>query len=416
MPLFDYKGISGSDNKYAEGSINAINEDEASFKLREQKIIITSLSLSKGQKINKVKESSTSISFFSSGKIKSKEIALFTKKLSTMIRAGLQVLDALQMTYEQMKNKKLKNIINEILTDLQGGVDLSGCFSKHSKTFDNIYVNMIRAGEASGKLDIFLDKLVMILEKREKIRSQIKSALMYPIILLTVAISVTTAMLIFVVPQFVGIYQGMGATLPKPTLIIISMSNFISGYGGLLTLITFILIFFLNGFLMRTRKKYKEIMDKLILKLPLFGNIIIQSTVARVALIKANLFSAGVNVLEIIDIAMSSTTNTVFVTSLNNVKKRVFSGEDMSTAYKKEVIFPSTFHQLIAVGEKTGNQEEMFIAISNYYEEEFDTVVKNLSTMIEPIAIVFIGGIIGGLLVAMYSPMLNMGSAMSGSM
>ena len=417
MPLFDYKGISGSDNKYAEGSINAINEDEASFKLREKKIIITSLNLSKGQKKNKEKENSTSsISFFSSGKIKSKEIALFTKKLSTMIRAGLQVLDALQMTYEQMKNKKLKSIINEILTDLQGGIDLSGCFSKHPKTFDNIFVNMIRAGEASGKLDIFLDKLVWILEKREKIRSQIKSALMYPIILLTVAISVTTAMLIFVVPQFVGIYQGMGATLPKPTLIIIGISNFISGYGGLFTLITIFLIFFLNGFLMKTQKRYKKIMDRIILKLPLFGNIIIQSTVARVALIKANLFSAGVNVLEIIDIAMSSTTNTVFVTALNNVKKRVFSGEDMSTAYKKEVIFPSTFHQLIAVGEKTGNQEEMFIAISNYYEEEFDSVVKNLSTMIEPIAIVFIGGIIGGLLVAMYSPMLNMGSAMSGSM
>ena len=415
MPLFDYKGISGDENKYAEGSIDAINEDEAAFKLREKKIIITSLNLSKGQKKEK-KDSKSSSSFGGFGKIKSKEIALFTKKLSTMIRAGLQVLDALKMTDDQMTNKKLKSITNEILNDLQGGIDLSGCFAKHPKVFDNIYVNMIRAGEASGKLDIFLDKLVMILEKREKIRSQIKSALMYPIILLTVAISVTTGMLIFVVPQFVGIYQGMGAVLPKPTLIIISMSNFVGGYGGLFTLISIVLIFFLNGLFMKTRKGYKKSMDKIILKLPLFGNIIIQSTVARVALIKANLFSAGVNVLEIIDIAMSSTSNTVFITSLDNVKKRVFSGEDMSTAYKREVVFPSTFHQLIAVGEKTGNQEEMFIAISNYYEEEFDAVVKNISTMIEPIAIVFIGGIIGGLLVAMYSPMLNMGAAMSGSM
>ena len=415
MPLFDYKGISSDDNKYAEGSIDAINEDEAAFKLREKKVIITSLSLSKGQKKEK-KDSKSSLSFGGFGKIKSKEIALFTKKLSTMIRAGLQVLDALQMTHEQVTNKKLKSIMNEILNDLQGGIDLSGCFSKHPKVFDNIYVNMIRAGEASGKLDIFLDKLVMILEKREKIRSQIKSALMYPIILLTVAMSVTTGMLIFVVPQFVGIYQGMGAELPKPTLIIISMSNFIGGYGGLFTLISIVIIFFLHGLFMKTRKGYKRSMDKITLKLPLFGNIIIQSTVARVALIKANLFSAGVNVLEIIDIAMSSTTNTVFITSLDNVKKRVFSGEDMSTAYKKEIIFPSTFHQLIAVGEKTGNQEEMFIAISNYYEEEFDSVVQNISTMIEPIAIVFIGGIIGGLLLAMYSPMLNMGAAMSGSM
>ena len=415
MPLFDYKGISGDENKYAEGSIDAINEDEAAFKLREKKIIITSSNISKGQKKEKI-DSKSSLSFSGFGRIKTKEIALCTKKLSTMIRAGLQVLEALQMTYEQMSNKKLKVIINEILNELQGGVDLSGCFSKHPKVFDNIYVNMIRAGEASGKLDIFLDKLVMILEKREKIRSQIKSAMMYPIILLTVAISVTTGMLIFVVPQFVDIYQGMGAELPKPTLIIISISNFVSGYGGLFTLISIVVIFFLHGLFMKTRKAYKKSMDKITLKLPLFGNIIIQSTVARVALIKANLFSAGVNVLEIIDIAMSSTSNTVFITSLDNVKKRVFSGEDMSTAYKREVVFPSTFHQLIAVGEKTGNQEEMFIAISNYYEEEFDEVVKNISTMIEPIAIVFIGGIIGALLVAMYSPMLNMGAAMSGSM
>ena len=416
MPLFDYKGISGDENKYAEGSIDAINEDEAAFKLREKKVIITSLILSKGQKKEKKDSKSTFLSFGGFGKIKSKEIALFTKKLSTMIRAGLQVLDALQMTSEQVANKKLKLITNEILNDLQGGVDLSGCFSKHPKVFDNIYVNMIRAGEASGKLDIFLDKLVMILEKREKIKSQIKSAMMYPIILLTVAISVTTGMLIFVVPQFVGIYSGMGAELPKPTLIIISVSNFVGGYGGLFTLISIVLIFFLNGLFMKTRKGYKRSMDKIILKLPLFGNIIIQATVARVALIKANLFSAGVNVLEIIDIAMSSTGNTVFISSLDNVKKRVFSGEDMSTAYKKEIIFPSTFNQLIAVGEKTGNQEEMFIAISKYYEEEFDAVVKNISTMIEPIAIVFIGGIIGALLVAMYAPMLNMGAAMSGNM
>ena len=409
MPLFDYKGISSDDNKYAEGSIDAINEDEAAFKLREKKVIITSLSLSKGQKKEK-KDSKSSLSFGGFGKIKSKEIALFTKKLSTMIRAGLQVLDALQMTSEQVSNKKLKLITNEILKDLQGGIDLSGCFSKYPKVFDNIYVNMIKAGEASGKLDIFLDKLVLILEKREKIKSQIKSAMMYPIILLTVAISVTTAMLIFVVPQFASIYEGMGAELPKSTLIVVSISNFIGGYGGLFTLISIAVIFFLHGLFMKTRIGYKRSMDKLILKSPLFGNILIQSTVARIALIKANLFSAGVNVLEIIDIATSSTTNTVFISSLENVKKRVFSGEDMSSAYKKEIIFPSTFHQLIAVGEKTGNQEEMFVAISNYYEEEFDAVVKNISTMIEPLAIVFIGGIIGALLVAMYAPMLTMGT------
>ena len=413
MTLYDYKGITSEENKYAEGSIEAINEDEAAFKLKEKKVIITSLSISKGQK-KTPKDKKTSAGLFGGGRVKEKEIVIFSKKLSTMVKAGLQVLDALKMTNEQVSNKKLKIIIEEILTDLQGGNDLSTCFAKHPKIFDNIYVNMIKAGEASGKLDIFLNKLVLILEKRQKIKSQIKSALMYPIILVTVAISITTGMLIFVVPTFAKMYGDMGAELPMATQMIINISNFISGYGGLITLISIISIFLLNSFLIKTRKGYKKSIDKLTLKLPLFGTIISQSTIARIALIKANLFSAGVNVLEIIDIAMSSTNNTIFIAALDNVKKRVFSGEDMSSSYKKEVVFPDTFYQLIAVGEKTGNQEEMFVSISNYYEDEFDGIVKNMSTMIEPIAIVFIGGVIGLLLVAMYSPMLNMGSAMGG--
>ncbi len=413
MTLYDYKGITSEENKYAEGSIEAINEDEAAFKLKEKKIIITSLTISKGQK-KTPKDKKTSAGLFGGGRVKEKEIVIFSKKLSTMVKAGLQVLDALKMTNEQVSNKKLKIIIEEILTDLQGGNDLSTCFAKHPKIFDNIYVNMIKAGEASGKLDIFLNKLVLILEKRQKIKSQIKSALMYPIILVTVAISITTGMLIFVVPTFAKMYGDMGAELPMATQMIISISNFISGYGGLITLISIISIYLLNSFLIKTRKGYKKSIDKLTLKLPLFGTIISQSTIARIALIKANLFSAGVNVLEIIDIAMSSTNNSIFITALDNVKKRVFSGEDMSSSYKKEVVFPDTFYQLIAVGEKTGNQEEMFVSISNYYEDEFDAIVKNMSTMIEPIAIVFIGGVIGLLLVAMYSPMLNMGSAMGG--
>ena len=413
MTLYDYKGITSEENKYAEGSIEAINEDEAAFKLKEKKVIITSLAISKGQK-KTPKDKKTSAGLFGGGRVKEKEIVIFSKKLSTMVKAGLQVLDALKMTNEQVSNKKLKIIIEEILTDLQGGNDLSTCFAKHPKIFDNIYVNMIKAGEASGKLDIFLNKLVLILEKRQKIKSQIKSALMYPIILVTVAISITTGMLIFVVPTFAKMYGDMGAELPVATQMIINISNFISGYGGLITLISIISIYLLNSFLIKTRKGYKKSIDKLTLKLPLFGTIISQSTIARIALIKANLFSAGVNVLEIIDIAMSSTNNTIFIAALDNVKKRVFSGEDMSSSYKKEVVFPDTFYQLIAVGEKTGNQEEMFISISNYYEDEFDGIVKNMSTMIEPIAIVFIGGVIGLLLVAMYSPMLNMGSAMGG--
>jgi type IV pilus assembly protein PilC len=327
-----------------------------------------------------------------------------------MIRAGLPVLDSLKMAKDQVKEKKLKKIINEILNDLQGGTDLSGCFEKHPKVFDNIYINMIKAGQASGKLDIFLDKLVSILEKREKIKSQIKSAMFYPIILISVALLITVFMLMKVVPTFTNMYNSMNVELPKPTQMIIAASNFVGSISGLITLIIFISAFILHGFLMKSVLGYKKTFDRIILKFPLFGNIIIQSTIARIALIKANLFAAGVDVLEILDIAMSTTTNTVFISSLEKVKRGVFSGEDMSKLISKEPVFPITYSQLVAVGEKTGNLEEMFTAISNYYEEEFDNIVKNLSTMLEPIAIVIIGALIGVLLVALYMPIFKAGS------
>ena len=414
MPNFEYKGIAGEGNKYTEGVIAAVNQDEAAFLLREKKIIITSLNISKGQKVSKKKEGGFLSSDFITGKIKPKEIVLFTKKLSTMTRAGLQILDSLKMTSDQVENKKLKKIVNTIVLDLEGGTELSTCFQKHPKVFDNIYINMIKAGLASGKLDIFLEKLVGILEKREKIKSQIKSAMFYPIILISMAILITIFMLIQVVPTFENMYKSMNVELPVPTQMIITASQFVGGLGGLTTLTLIIIIFILNSVLLKSSKGYKKFMDKFILKLPLFGNIILQSTIARIALIKANLFAAGVDVLEILDIAMNSTTNTVFITAIEKVKRGVFSGEDMSKLVEAEKIFPKTYSQLIAVGEKTGNLEEMFTSISNYYEEEFDNVVKNLSTMIEPIAIVIIGALIGILLVAMYLPIFKAGSAVTG--
>jgi|TARA_B100001079_G_C16407093_1_gene514239 type IV pilus assembly protein PilC len=410
MPTFEYKGITGEQNKYTDGIIDAINEDEAAYKLRNQKIIITSLVKTKGQ-VKEKKDSKSIFSFIENfGRIKQKEVVLFSKKISTMIRAGLPVLDSLKMAKDQVKEKKLKKIINEILNDLQGGTDLSGCFEKHPKVFDNIYINMIKAGQASGKLDIFLDKLVSILEKREKIKSQIKSAMFYPIILISVALLITVFMLMKVVPTFTNMYNSMNVELPKPTQMIIAASNFVGSISGLITLIIFISAFILHGFLMKSVLGYKKTFDRIILKFPLFGNIIIQSTIARIALIKANLFAAGVDVLEILDIAMSTTTNTVFISSLEKVKRGVFSGEDMSKLISKEPVFPITYSQLVAVGEKTGNLEEMFTAISNYYEEEFDNIVKNLSTMLEPIAIVIIGALIGVLLVALYMPIFKAGS------
>ena len=413
MPSYEYKGISGEKNTYADGIIEAINEDEAAHRLRQKKIIITSIKLAKGQKIAAKKKSNIEggslLDRLTS--IKPAEVVLFSKKLSTMARAGLPVLDALKMAQDQINDKRLKQIITKVSSDLQGGNDLSTCFSRHPKVFDTIYINMIKAGETSGKLDIFLDKLVSILEKREKIKKDIKGALQYPIIILSIATIVTVFMIWKVVPVFANMYGGMGVELPGPTKFLINANEFISGYGGITSLGVFIFIFVLNSYFYKNNKAYISFMDKFVLKLPLFGNIIIQATVARIALIKANLFAAGVDVLEILDISMASTTNVHFVASLEKVKRGVFSGEDMSKLIAKEDVFPLTYSQLIAVGERTGNLEEMFQQIAGFYEEEFDNVVKNLSAMIEPLSMVIIGGIVGTLLLAMYMPIFNAGSA-----
>ncbi|MBH32025.1 MAG: pilus assembly protein PilC [Gammaproteobacteria bacterium] len=412
MPSFEYKGISGEKNTYADGVIEAVNEDEAAYRLRQKKIIITAIKEVKSRaKKEKSSESSSSLSFldgFSS--IKTKDVVLFTKKLSTMSRAGLPILDSLNMAKDQIDDKKLKVIASNIAQDLQGGTELSGCFNKHPKVFDNIYVNMIKAGESSGKLDIFLDKLVGILEKREKIKSKIKSALMYPTIILSVATLVTVFMIWKVVPVFEKMYGGMGVELPGPTKFLIGANKFITGSGGITTVAILLTLFFTHSYFIKNNTAYKSFMDKFSIRIPLFGNIIIQATIARIALIKANLFAAGVDVLEILDIAKSSTNNTHFVAALEQVKRGVFSGEDMSKLVEKEIIFPPTYSQLIAVGEKTGNLEEMFSSIASYYEEEFDNVVDNLSTMIEPLSMVIIGGIVGTLLIAMYMPIFNAGS------
>ena len=415
MAEFEYKGIFGEKNTYADGVIEAGSEDEAAFLLRKQKIIITSIKLRKGSRIKKQKKDGDKEGGLSSllsgfGSVKTKELALFTKKMATMVRAGLPILDSLKMAEEQVDDKKLKPIIKRICTDLQGGNDLSTCFAKHPKIFDNIYVNMIKAGESSGKLDLFIDKLVSILEKREKIKSQIKSSLMYPIIILTIATLVTIFLLWKVVPVFENMYGGMGVELPAPTRFLIGASEFVSGMGGLITLVIIIVMVVVHRYLFNSSEGYKKRVDGIVLKLPMFGGIIVQATIARIALIKANLFAAGVDVLEILDIAKSSTTNTLYIEALDRVKRGVFSGEDMSKLIAKEPVFPTTYNQLIAVGERTGNLEEMFGSIANYYEEEFDGVVSNLSTMIEPLSMVLIGGIVGTLLIAMYMPIFSAGS------
>ncbi len=410
MLNFEYKGI--SQGKYVEGNIEAINNSEAAHKLKEKKVIITKLVQAKKQK-PLVKKEKTSLTFGTG--VKPKDILVFCKQFSTMLRAGLPVLNTLEMLEKQTTAKGMKKIIETIKKDLESGNALSKCFEKHSKVFDTVVVNLIKAGEASGKLDVFLNKIVTNLEKKEKIKSQIKSAFFYPGVLLTVAVGVTVFMLMNVVPTFVEMYEGMGMgdDLPTPTAVIMAMSEFLRSSGGLilfLSIISFIVIF---KILISKSYGIRKAWHSTILKLPIFGNLMQKSILAKVSIVLGNLNQAGVDLIESIDIAKSTTTNTIVVEALENIKKGVFSGETLTDLFTKEKVFPSTFSQLISVGEQTGSLDDMFGSVATYYEEEFDVAVANLSSLIEPIMIVFMGITIGGLMLAMYAPIFNVGAVIN---
>ena len=279
MLNFEYKGI--SQGKYVEGEIEALNNAEAAHKLKDQKVIITKLKEAKKKKLVSKKEK-TSFSFGTG--IKAQEILIFCKQFATMLRAGLPVLNTLEMLEGQTTRPPMKKVIQTIKKDLESGNALSKCFEKHPKIFDTVVVNLIKAGEASGKIDTFLQKIVVSLEKREKIKSQIKSALFYPGVLFSVAILVTVFMLMNVVPTFVNMYEGMGMgdDLPTPTAVIMSMSEFVRSSGGLFLLI--FIIFFVVCFKYIKSKNYgvKKAWHQIMLKLPVFGNLINKSILAKV--------------------------------------------------------------------------------------------------------------------------------------
>ena len=408
---YSYKGISAG--KYVEGTIDALNQEEASFKLKEQKIIITNLTRTKKKADKKEKKKGGGFSF-GKKKVTPQDVMVFSKQFATMVKAGLPILNVLGMLRDQIEHPQMKEIIEDVRKSLEGGVTLSKCFEKYPKIFDNIYINLIKAGEASGKLDVFLLKLVESLEKREKVKKKIKGALMYPSVMFSVAIIVMVFMLIKVVPVFAKMYEGMGVALPTPTAAIMTASDFMRGTGGLITFLTLAVAFAIFKYTTSKMPNVRYAWHKQVLKLPVFGDMILKSLIARVSLIMGNLSSAGVNLLESIEIAKQVSNNDVVTLALENVKKGVFSGDTLTKLFAKEPVFPPTFSQLVSVGEQTGNLDEMFTSVSRYYEEEFDTAVDNMSSLIEPIMIVFMGTMIGGLMIAMYSPIFNVGAIVGG--
>ncbi len=406
--VYKYKGIQG--NQYTDGKVEALNKDEAAFKLKEDKIIITSLERISGEEIELEDDTGKKVKRIKK-KVPIHEVIVFTKKLETMIRAGLPILETISMIEKQTINPTLKQVITQIHNDVESGTPLSDSFAKHPYVFNNVYINLLRAGESSGKVDLFLSKLVIGMEKNEKIRSSIKGALTYPIVLLVVATAVIVLMMVFVVPVFQDMFKGVPGGLPATTQIVVDISEFMRDPmgGGLSTIVLVVMSISLSA-LVKGSYKIRRNWHKFILKLPLFGELIQKSALSKIAMIQGNLTAAGVPVMEALDISATSNDNIIIKEAMIEVKKGVFSGEPLSVLFEKEPsIFPATFTAMTSVGEKTGNMEEMFESIARYYEEEMDITIAQLTSMLEPIMIVFMGVTIGFILVAMYTPMFQMG-------
>ena len=347
------------------------------------------------------------------GDIPFKDLLVFTKKLATMIRSGLPLVDALTLTEGQSK-ANMKRVAGEILADVNSGLSLSDAMKKQTRHFDNIYRNMVEAGELSGNLDTFLDRLVSMMEREKEIKSGIKSALFYPVTLIVITVGISIFMLTNVVPIFQDLFENLGGVLPALTQTLVNMSEWLLG-GGLFKLFGGIVAFFVgNSLLTRAFPPFARMKARLILKLPLFGDIVMKAAIARMALLMANLFAAGVNIVDTLGVAANSAGNLMYQEAMLRVKYEITGGAPLSVLLEEEPVFPLELSQLIRVGEETGNVEEMLESIAKYYQEEFDSVVNGLSTVIEPLMIVFVGAVVGGLIFAMYLPIFSAGDLVKG--
>ncbi len=414
MPDFEWKGI--RNKQYLSGSVTALTRDEAAHKLKIDGVIITSLVRAQAHaSAAKWRNFDIKTLFRFRRKVNLKHVMLGTKKLATMMRSGLAILPSLAMVRDQTESPALKQAFDQIYHNVESGKNFSEALAMHPEIFDPIYVNMVRAGETSGRLDTFLDKLVANIRKTIRIRKSIKSAMMYPSILLLVAAVVVAIMMVFVVPVFAQMFASIGAQLPAPTMMVLSVSNFVRDpYGGGLLLATLIGGTIIFKQVLRRSLEFRKKWHQLLLKAPLFGELILNSNLAQISMVYGNLSGAGVQVIEALDITAESTRNEVIRESVQTAKRGVFSGEPLSKLLAQVSYFPPTFSQLVSVGEQTGNMTEMLETISSYFEEEFDSSVEKLSQMMEPLMIVFLGCVIGFILVAMYLPIFKMGQVVTG--
>ncbi len=390
--VFEWEG-KDRNGKQVRGEIRAAGENQVKSSLRRQGVTPT--------KIKKRR--------MRSGKsIKPKDMAIFTRQLATMMKAGVPLLQAFDIVGRGNPNPSVTKLLNDIRQDVETGTSLSTAFRKYPLYFDNLYCNLVEAGESAGILDQLLDRLAVYMEKTEAIKSKIKSALMYPIAVLVVAFVVVSVIMIFVIPSFKQVFSSFGGELPAPTLIVIAMSEFFIEYwwlifggigGGL--------YFFMQAW--QRNEKVQAFMDRLMLKLPIFGVMVDKSCVARWTRTLSTMFAAGVPLVEALDSVGGASGNIVYQNATQKIQQEVSTGTALTTAMTNANLFPSMVLQMCAIGEESGSIDHMLGKAADFFEAEVDDMVAGISSLMEPIIIVVLGTIIGGIVVSMYLPIFKLG-------
>jgi len=399
MPIFKWEGktLKGSMKK---GEMEAPSEAAIRIHLRQQSIIPTKIA-AKGKEFK--------ISLPGGKKVKQRSIAIFTRQLATMIDAGLPLVQSLDILSSQQDHKVFKNIIREIREDVESGSTFAGALKKHPSTFDELYTNLVVAGEEGGILDNILNRLSNYIEKAEALKKKVKSAMIYPAIIVSVAILVVIILMIFVIPVFETIFKSAGQSLPLPTLIVLTMSKIIKKYILVIIPAAILLIFLFRKFY--KTEAGKTLIDRLLLKVPVFGMLLKKVAVARFARTLGTLVSSGVPILDGLLIVSKTAGNRTIETALMSARASIREGETIAEPLSRSNIFPPMVTQMISVGESTGALDSMLTKIADFYDDEVDVAVSNLTSLLEPFLMIFLGVVIGGVVIAMYLPIFQMASA-----
>jgi type IV pilus assembly protein PilC len=407
MPTFAYKGRNRL-NEMVSGEREAANQEELRALLRREQIVMTQAS-EKGREI--------SIPKLGRGKkVKAKELAVFTRQFSVMIDAGLPLVSCLDILAQQQQNAFFKDVLNQVRQNVEEGATLAASLAKHPKVFDNLFTHMVEAGETGGVLDLILQRLATLIEKVVKLKRSIVSASIYPAAVVLVAIAAVATIMVVVIPQFETIFIGLlgpGEALPLPTRIVMSISGFLAGWGGLVTLAVIV------GAVIGVRTYYKTPkgrwqIDGLLLKAPIFGSILRKIAVARFSRILSTLLSSGVPILQSLEITAKTAGNVIIEDAILKVRAGVERGESFVEPLKATDVFPHMVGQMVGVGEQTGALDAMLGKIADFYEDEVDSAIADLLAMIEPVLIAFLGVTIGGIVISMYLPLFTLIGKLAG--